>query len=230
MTNKLFSTNIKMNYRFSFEVIESKMVQVKKHDIKQAIENAAIDTFLEKGYLNTKMSHIAAKANISVGNIYIYFKNKEDLFYNILPQSFADILRDYNSRIFPILTKAFLKKQQNLERYLPTNKRINDLISIRKRLLILFRYSKGTRYENLKEEIMENMTQHEISFLQKQGLVNCNITQNYKIIRMVFDNMLNLLLDSLKGDMEADERRNVIRFSYEYNLAGFKRLLKEYIK
>ncbi|AKA67772.1 TetR/AcrR family transcriptional regulator [Clostridium scatologenes] len=206
------------------------MVQVKKDEVKKAIENAAVDIFLEKGYLNTKMSHIAAKANISVGNIYIYFNNKEELFYTVLPQSFADILRDYNSRIFPILTKAFLKNQQNLERYLPTRRRIDDLIAKRKRLLILLRYSKGTRYENLKEEIMENMTQHEIAFLQECGMDNCNMTQSYKIIRMVFDNMLNLLLDSLEDDMEVNERRNVVRFSYEYNLNGFIRLLREYIK
>lgn len=206
------------------------MVQVKKDEIKQAIEKAAIDTFLEKGYINTKMRDIAENANISVGNIYIYFKNKEDLFYTVLPQSFADLLRDYNSRIFPILTKAFLKNPQNLGRYLPTNKRISDLIAMRKRLLILFRYSNGTRYENLKEEVMENMTQHEIKFLQECGLYKCNINENYKIIRMVFDNMLNMLLDSLEGDVDVNERISIVRFSYEYNLSGFKRLLREYIE
>lgn len=220
-----------MNDKFSFEVIESKMVQVKKSEIRQSIEEAAIDTFLEKGYLNTKMKDIAEKANISVGNIYIYFKNKEDLFYTVLPQSFADGFKNYNSNIFPTLTRAFFNNEQNLEGYLPNHRNVERLISNRKRLLILLRCSKGTKYENLKEEILENIIQRENGYLQEYGFEdNCRTTQNYKIIRMVFYNMLNMLLDSLEGDMNADERRNVVRFMFKYNFDGFKRLLTEYIK
>lgn len=208
-----------------------KMAQIKKDKIRQAIEGSAIDIFLEKGYLNTKMKDISEKANISVGNIYIYFNNKESLFYTVLPQSFVDAFRNYNSNIFPILTKAFFNNEQNLERYIPNHKQVGDLIANRKRLLILLRCSKGTKYENLKEEILENVIQRECSYLQKYNFAdNCRTTQNYKVIRMVFYNMLNMLLDSLEGDMNEDERRNVVRFGFKYNYDGFKRLLTEYTK
>ena len=207
------------------------MAQVKKNEIRQSIEKAAIDTFLEKGYLDTKMNHIAKKANISVGNIYIYFKNKEDLFYTVLPKSFVDAFKNYNSNIFPILTKAFFNNEQDLEKYLPNYENVDRLIANRKRLLILLRCSKGTEYENLKEEILENIMQRENIYLQEYGFEdNCRTTQNYIIIRMVFYSMFNMLLDPLEGDVNADERRNVIRFAFKYSLDGFKRLLTEYIK
>lgn len=207
------------------------MVQVKKDEIKQVIENSALDLFLEKGYINTKINDIAQNSSISVGNIYIYFKSKEELFYTILPQSFVDSLKSYNSNIFPILSIAFLKYHKRLERYLPTNRRIDSIILNRKKILILLRYSKGTKYENIKEEIIENIINSEINFLQKNGFVNIyNKNQNYRIAKMVFNNMLNLLLDSLEGDITDDERRKVIKFTYEYNLVGFKMFLEEYIK
>lgn len=207
------------------------MAQVKKSEIRQSIENAAIDTFLEKGYLNTKMKDIADKANISVGNIYIYFKNKEDLFYIVLPEYFADAFKNYNSNVFPTLTRAFFNNEENLEDYLPNHRNVDRLIANRKRLLILLRCSKGTKYENLKEELLENIIQHEKGYLQEYGFEdNCRTTQNYKVIRMVFDNMFNMLLDSLDGDMTLEERRNVVRFTFKYSLDGFKRLLTEYIK
>ena len=207
------------------------MAQVKKSEIRQSIENAAIDTFLEKGYLNTKMKNIADKANMSVGNIYIYFKNKEDLFYTVLPEYFADAFKNYNSNVFPTLTRAFFNNEQNLEDYLPNHRNVDRLIANRKRLLILLRCSKGTKYENLKEELLENIIQHEKGYLQEYGFEdNCRTTQNYKVIRMVFNNMFNMLLDSLDGDMTLEERRNVVRFTFKYSLDGFKRLLTEYIK
>ena len=207
------------------------MAQVKKSEIRQSIENAAIDTFLEKGYLDTKMKNIADKANMSVGNIYIYFKNKEDLFYTVLPEYFADAFKNYNSNVFPTLTIAFFNNEQNLEDYLPNHRNVDRLIANRKRVLILLRCSKGTKYENLKEELLENIIQHEKGYLQEYGFEdNCRTTQNYKVIRMVFNNMFNMLLDSLDGDMTLEERRNVVRFTFKYSLDGFKRLITEYIK
>lgn len=207
------------------------MVQVKKNEVKQLIEEAAIDTILEKGYLNTKIMDIAERANVSVGNIYTYFKNKEDLFYTVLPQSFVDAYKNSNSNIFPRLTKAFFNNEQSLEDYIPNYRNVELLIENRKRVLILLRCSKGTRYENLKEELLENIIKRENGYLQEYNFEdNYKTTQNYKIIRMVFDSMINMLLDSLEGDLNVEERRKVIRFAFKYNFDGFKRLLTEYIK
>ena len=153
------------------------------------------------------------------------------MFYTVLPEHFVDAFKNYNSNIFPTLTKAFFNNEQDLENYLPNHENVDRLIANRKRLLILLRCSKGTKYENLKEELLENIIQHEKGYLQEYGFEdNCRTTQNYKVIRMVFYNMLNMLLDSLEGDMNADERRNVVRFALKYCLDGFKRLLTEYIK
>lgn len=207
------------------------MVQIKKDEVRQSIEKSAIDIFLEKGYLNTKMKDIAEKANISVGSIYIYFKNKEDLFYTVLPEYFVDAFKNSNSDVFPTLTRAFFSNEQDLEDYLPSHRNVERLIANRKRLLILLRCSNGTKYENLKEELLENIIQREKDQLQEYGFEdNYRTAQNYKVIRMVFYNMLNMLLDSLEGDMSEDERRNVVRFAFKYNFDGFKRLLIEYIK
>ncbi|WP_160686471.1 TetR/AcrR family transcriptional regulator [Clostridium sp. C2-6-12] len=207
------------------------MVQVKKDEVRQAIEKSAIETFLEKGYRNTKIKDIAEKANISVGSIYIYFKNKEDLFYTLLPQYFVDAFKNYNYNVFPTLTRAFFNKEQNLEDYLPNHRNIDRLIVNRKRLLILLKCSQGTKYENLKDELLENIVQSEKDCLEEYGLGdNCRTTQNYKVVKMVFNNMFNMLLDSLEGEMTPEERRNVVRFAFKYNLDGFKRLLIEYTK
>ncbi len=55
------------------------MAQIQKQEIRQAIVNAAKSEFILYGIANASMRNIAKKANITVGNIYRYFTNKEEL-------------------------------------------------------------------------------------------------------------------------------------------------------
>lgn len=46
---------------------------------KEQILQTSLKLFNEKGCLNTSTRHIADELNISVGNLYYYFKNKEEI-------------------------------------------------------------------------------------------------------------------------------------------------------
>ncbi len=62
------------------------MAQKLKDEVRQAIIDAAKQEFLEKGYKNASMRSIAKKANMTVGNLYRYFKSKEDInLYIVVP-------------------------------------------------------------------------------------------------------------------------------------------------
>ena len=55
------------------------MPQVLKEDIREKIIAAATEEFLNKGFKNASMREIANQANMTVGNVYRYFKNKQEL-------------------------------------------------------------------------------------------------------------------------------------------------------
>jgi AcrR family transcriptional regulator len=63
---------------------EVRVMQVLKESVRNAIVEGAIVEFFEYGFQNANMRRIADKANITVGNIYRYYKNKETLFKEIL--------------------------------------------------------------------------------------------------------------------------------------------------
>ena len=67
------------------------MAQKLKEGLRQAIIDAAREEFLDKGYEDASMRNIAAKAGITVGNIYRYFRNKEDLNDYILAETSKDM-------------------------------------------------------------------------------------------------------------------------------------------
>ncbi|OGW04256.1 MAG: hypothetical protein A2Z59_08065 [Nitrospinae bacterium RIFCSPLOWO2_02_39_17] len=61
---------------------------------KESIIEAAVKVFSEKGYSQTTIREVAREAGISVGGVYIYFKNKEDLYATLLKY----LLKDFTDR------------------------------------------------------------------------------------------------------------------------------------
>ena len=65
------------------------IVQVLKDELRHKILLESEHLFLQRGYDRTSLQMIADKVNISKSNLYHYFKNKEELFYE-LTDSAAD--------------------------------------------------------------------------------------------------------------------------------------------
>ena len=59
---------------------------------KKEILEASFEVFAEKGYHATKISDIAEKLNIGHGTFYRYFKNKLDIFSEVVDQLFIKII------------------------------------------------------------------------------------------------------------------------------------------
>ena len=62
-----------------------------KIDVKEKIVNAALMTFSKYGYDRTRMDDVAEAAKVSKGRLYLYFKNKEELFYAISERNIAEL-------------------------------------------------------------------------------------------------------------------------------------------
>ena len=59
---------------------------------RQTILDAASKVFTRDGYVDARMSDVAAEAGLSLGGLYRYFENKEDLF--------ASVIRDLHEELF----------------------------------------------------------------------------------------------------------------------------------
>jgi len=70
-----------------------------KLEIKNKIVRAAIECFSIAGFDKTRMDDIAVRAGLSKGTLYLYFRNKEELFYAICQNSLID-LNEQMSKLF----------------------------------------------------------------------------------------------------------------------------------
>ena len=60
---------------------------------KQKIMKAAMDVFSRKGYAKANIREIARIAGISIGGVYLYFRNKEELYRSLINERMLDIGR-----------------------------------------------------------------------------------------------------------------------------------------
>jgi AcrR family transcriptional regulator len=148
-------------------------MQYLKDDVKDNIIKAALKEFSEKGYRDSSMRVIARNADIVMGNIYRYFKNKETLF---------------NSTVGPIyeqIAGISAKVQAEIET-MSGPWEDDQAIALIKRLynqiletfsghgteiLILLDKSGGSPYENTKKELIA----------QIQSVLETRLTQEVKL-------------------------------------------------
>jgi AcrR family transcriptional regulator len=68
-------------------------MQTRKEAIRRAILDSARKRFLQNGYLGTTMRDIAADAQCSLGNLYTYFSDKDDLLVELVKPTLTAIRR-----------------------------------------------------------------------------------------------------------------------------------------
>ena len=77
----------------------------------EQIRNAAKGVFLGKGFSGATIEEIANKAELSSGTIYLYYKNKDELFASLILHS----LESLNRRLGDILSKKKFPTDQKLD-------------------------------------------------------------------------------------------------------------------
>lgn len=76
--------------------------KVKETDTKQKILTCALDLFASRGYAGTSMNDIIQKVGISKGSVYWHFKSKEDIFVQVIADSYDQWLSLVNQELADI--------------------------------------------------------------------------------------------------------------------------------
>ena len=129
-------------------------MQVLKEEVRQKIKKAALYEFERNGYQKTSMRSIALSAGVTVGNIYRYFKNKDDIFNVIIQPAFQEIYKFIDE--FARFKNTTLSQKKQKDNFIKTFE--ESLIRIynqhRSELVILLNGSKGSQMDNAREQII----------------------------------------------------------------------------
>jgi AcrR family transcriptional regulator len=64
----------------------------RKDDRPAELTAAALQLFVERGYAATRLDDIAARASVSKGTLYLYFRNKEELFQAVVRKGLVETI------------------------------------------------------------------------------------------------------------------------------------------
>src|ERR687886_807946 len=87
-----------------------------KTELKEKIMQSAMENFAKNGFDRTRMEDIAAAAGLAKVTLYLYFKNKEDLFYAICDHNLEE-LRNQLSRLFNRKENIMLDAERFYDEY-----------------------------------------------------------------------------------------------------------------
>lgn len=89
---------------------------------KESILDAARRVFQEKGYHSTTMNKIAEEAELSKATLYLYFKNKDDLFLSMTTEPLKKLKKEFEKiattnknpqEKIVLLSRTFIKQWNN---------------------------------------------------------------------------------------------------------------------
>jgi AcrR family transcriptional regulator len=105
--------------------VQSPRWQRRAEDRPREICAAALDVFTEKGFAAARLDEIAKRAGVSKGTLYLYFKDKEDLFRAVVRDTVApnvDALREAamaSDLPFAVIAQMFLSRFADIADRLP---------------------------------------------------------------------------------------------------------------
>jgi AcrR family transcriptional regulator len=126
------------------------LMQYLKEEIKNNIISAAIREFREKGYHDASMRTIAANAGVAIGNVYRYFKNKDELFNAIV----EPVYTKFTSMVFELYQSHQPIPEIHLLAEDITDNIMEFFAKYETELFILIYKSKGSKFEKIKEELI----------------------------------------------------------------------------
>lgn len=187
------------------------MVQVLKDEVRNRIYEAALNEFYVKDFKNANLRSIANEADVSVGLIYSYFNNKEDLFDEIvkpvIKMSFED-LNYKNSNPY----NTFINFERDM---------ILELLNNHKIFVILADKSSGTKYEGFKEKLVDDLTIH-ISKNLDESYLNNKLESDDVFIHILANTFIEGILEIARHYKGKKWAEDMLDLFAEYYYNGFK--------
>lgn len=98
----------------------TRAAEIAREVTRRELLDAALEVFGEKGYPTTTISDIVRAAGVTQGTFYLYFKNKADIF--------SELLKEYRNSMISGLFDVGLEKVKTREDWLKMADRVADFL------------------------------------------------------------------------------------------------------
>lgn len=205
------------------------MAQRLKAHVREQIIDAARIVFAERGYSGATMVEISERAEVSAGNIYRYFRNKDALFYTVVPDELAQsLLRLLRRRLATLLVADDLT-ELGPEAKRDADELLRFWVKHRHEVIVLLSKSEGSRYDSYGDIFVDELLKPTLSELRRVSPAG----RLKPVVRFTLKNIFANTVQTIVAILRANEDEPAIREAFEafwsYQLAGLAGL-KEWMK
>lgn len=198
-------------------------LQYQKEHIKDAILKAAKDEFISKGYQKASIRHIAKNADLLPGNIYNYFKGKNEIFEEVL-RPVIEKIEKAKLLIYEKELNFLPDDHPNLqEHHIEAGIAVDFIEDNWDLLKLLIFNSYGSTLEEYCDQIVEWYTDEWYLYLNKNNI--------NKIDRFMLHNIAvawyNLIREILMHDVRGERLKQVSLDMMTFLFHGYQNLLKQ---
>lgn len=194
-----------------------------KDDIRRRILDVAEEDFLRLGYVGTSVRDIAKAASVGVGNIYCYFKSKDEIFSEVVRpvvRELDDMMQRHHGEVgedvMELLDEEYLR-ECTLE-YVQLVRRQRDLL-----MILLFR-SEGSSMAGYRGEYTERSAVMVRGWLERMRErypeAGLDVSEAFMHLQMVW--MFDVLEEVLRGDLTEGEVERLIGEYVRFEVCGWK--------
>ncbi|HPJ22455.1 MAG TPA: TetR/AcrR family transcriptional regulator [Clostridia bacterium] len=145
-------------------------MQIKKDIIRNKLKEAGETEFFEKGFERSSVREIAGKAGTTLGNFYNYFKNKEELFHEVVKNEvikFEEFFHGHQEEP----TEYLIQSEREPAAFYRALDEFNDVLTsvFTRKFYIWVACSKGTQFSNSKDMVIRYIGEHFIGHVRDVG-------------------------------------------------------------
>jgi AcrR family transcriptional regulator len=202
-----------------------RLKQENKDKVKQRINESAINEFQKNGYHSASIRAITKNAKMTVGNLYRYYESKEELFDKLITPTYIEYVKCINKFRDHIMEESLVYNELPKDH---SDELVNFIINNRKKILIMFEGSRGTKHENIREKIINDFMKSMKELYNHLRKSNPKLPEASKrpFIRIVSAGIVDTLIDMVKNFEDRKMLEAAILESIQYILFGFASLLK----
>lgn len=192
-------------------------MQVLKPEIRSGILCSAKELFLEHGFEKTTMRDISEAMQMSVSNLYKYFKNKDSLF--------EALVSDYASMFYSGMSRELSHNES--EEFDPA--RIKKMVagfakaiqSDYKMFIILMERSEGSPYQNYKSRCATLLVQHTMESIPQSRAMKVR-----DVVEILISNLFSAFSELAIRYRSSDQLQPNLLVLFQYHMTGFQVLAK----
>lgn len=171
--------------------------------------------FLEKGFEGASLREICADAGVTTGAAYFFFHSKEDIF--------DTLVRATAEQIENLCNKLAADELENLFAGVENDKKlIAFLYAHKEEIRLLTEMSKGTKYENYKDIVLQWLEAAFLRFFETY----CTGEIDHELIHILAEMRLKGYLEIIGGGYDLKRMLNLSEKIGVYADGGFNKLLQ----